>query len=61
LYADKELQPLPDIDSALAGLDHCSAYATARIQNDTDRAKKGTAEALVKSIAELKSKLTTLG
>jgi hypothetical protein len=60
LYADKELQPLPDIDSALAGLDHCSAYA-ARIQTEADRTKKGTAEALVKSIAELKNKLVALG
>jgi len=61
---DKELQPVPDFDSALAGLDHCTEYVTARRDNpltEKDRGKKALAEAFLKAITELKQKLEQAG
>jgi hypothetical protein len=56
VYGDKELQPSPDFESALAGLEHCAAYVTAR--NIDEKGKKAD---MVKAIADLKQKLTTAG
>lgn len=58
LYGDKELQPMPDFESALAGLDHCAAYVTARSDTEPVKTKK---PGFLKTIADLRQKLMEAG